>query len=105
MQRDPFLRTLPWIAAVDVSASVPLGVAWTSIFPVAAPAPLVALTLLRMLWWTLLLHRVLAPARAWQRCLARGQTPDDAMLLAADESLQQAPRRFILGTALGWIVM
>ena len=105
MQRDPFFRTLLWIAAVDLSASLPLGIAWTSIFSVAALGPFVMLTVLRMLWWIGVLRHLLAPARAWQRCIDRGQTPDDAMLLAADESLQQAPRKFILATALGWVVI
>jgi methyl-accepting chemotaxis protein len=105
MHSHVFYRPLSWIAAIDVAIGVPIGIGWAIEYCVAAPAPVVVLTLLRMLSWMLVLHHVLAPARAWQQCIARGDRPDDALLLAADACLQQTPRRFIVAYGLGWAVM
>lgn len=102
--RDPFYRPLLWIAAVDVAITVPIDIAWALEYRVAAPLPVLVLTLLRMLSWVLVLAYLLEPARAWQRCLADGRE-DDALLVAADLSMQHTPRRFILAYGLGWVLM
>jgi methyl-accepting chemotaxis protein len=105
MPRDPFNRLLLWIAAIDVGMSVPIGIAWAIEYRFAEPLPVLLLTLLRMLSWVWILHRLLEPAREWQRCGAEGRTPDDTLLLAADASLQETPRRFIIRYGLGWVAM
>jgi methyl-accepting chemotaxis protein len=103
--RDALHRPLLWIAAIDVAISIPIGIAWAIEYRVAAPLPVVVLTFVRMLAWVLALAYLLEPVRAWQRCLAAREQPDDALLLAADASMQQTPRRFILAYGLGWALM
>lgn len=102
-RKDPLLRPLAWVAAIDLALAAAVFWPWTQTYHFAEPGTMGALMIVRAIVWVLHLRTLMAPVRAWRRTSERGEV-DDETLLAADNALQQLTSHFVVAYALGWIV-
>ncbi|PRQ03616.1 Frizzy aggregation protein FrzCD [Enhygromyxa salina] len=101
--KDPFLRPLVWVAAVDLGLAVSVFWPWTQTYEFAEPGSMAALMTLRAVVWIVHLRALLGPVRAWQRQTDQGEL-DDETVLAADNALQRLTTHFVGALALGWVL-